>query len=172
MTPSPLAFGGRHPNPRNKRAAALIGVGHTACVRDGQRCRAGEQPNDSLGYGLEGFRNALKDANINRDEIDGLIAGPTTAYERMGELAGINPRWGNQADAVLAVSQAVMAIEAGYAEVVALIYGNDQRSVGRQYGGPAAIGGNSFLSYVYQSTLGFTSPGAPYAPTLPRYQHP
>ena len=25
MTPSPLAFGGRHPNPRNKRAAAVIG---------------------------------------------------------------------------------------------------------------------------------------------------
>jgi len=78
MTDSPLAFGGRHPNPRNKRAAAVIGVGHTDYVRDWQRCRAGERPNDSLGYGLEAFRNALKDANIDRDEIDGLIAGRTT----------------------------------------------------------------------------------------------
>ena len=135
-SPSP-AFGGRHPSPRNRRAAAVIGVGHTDWVRDWERCRAGEQPDDSLGYGLSAFRNALKDANISRDEIDGLIAGPTTAYERMGELAGINPRWGDQADAVLAVAQAVMAIEAGYAEVVALIYGNDQRSVCLLYTSPS-----------------------------------
>ena len=44
MTPSPLAFGGRHPNPRNKRAAAVIGVGHTDWVRDWQRCRAVTSP--------------------------------------------------------------------------------------------------------------------------------
>jgi acetyl-CoA acetyltransferase len=168
-SPSP-AFGGRHPSPRNRRAAAVIGVGHTDWVRDWERCRAGEQPDDSLGYGLSAFRNALKDANISRDEIDGLIAGPTTAYERMGELAGINPRWGDQADAVLAVAQAVMAIEAGYAEVVALIYGNDQRSVGTQYGGPEAMGGNAFLSYVYHSPWGFTSQGALYALTLQSYK--
>jgi acetyl-CoA acetyltransferase len=88
----------------------------------------------------------------------------------MGELAGINPRWGDQADAVLAVAQAVMAIEAGYAEVVALIYGNDQRSVGTQYGGPEAMGGNAFLSYVYHSPWGFTSQGALYALTLQSYK--
>jgi acetyl-CoA acetyltransferase len=75
------------------------------------------------------------------------------------------------ADAVLAVSQAVMAIEAGYAEVVALIYGNDQRSVGTQYGGPDAMGGGAFLSYVYHSPWGFTSQGALYALTLQSYKH-
>ncbi len=136
----------KHPNPRNKRAAAVVGIGHTDWVGDWARCRAGERPNDSYGYGVAALRNALADAKINRGEIDGLIAGPTTAYERMGELTGINPRWVGQADAVLAVAQPVMAIEAGYAEVVALVYGNDQRSVGTQYGGPEAMGGGAFLS--------------------------
>ena len=95
----------KHPNPRNKRAAAVVGIGHTDWVADWARCRAGERPNDSYGYGIAALRNALADAKINRDEIDGLIAGPTTAYERMGELTGINPRWGGQADAVLAVER-------------------------------------------------------------------
>ncbi|WP_421992622.1 thiolase family protein [Roseococcus sp.] len=161
----------KHPNPRNKRAAAVVGIGHTDWVGDWARCRAGERPTDSYGYAVGAFRNALKDANISRDEIDGLIAGPTTAYERLGELTGINPRWGDQADAVLAVAQAVMAIEAGYAEVIALVYGNDQRSVGTQYGGPEAMGGGAFLSYVYHSPWGLTSQGALYALTLQSYKH-
>lgn len=161
----------KHPNPRNRRAAAVVGVGHTDWVGDWARCRAGEQPTDSYGYGIRAFNNALKDAGISRDEVDGLIAGPTTAYERLGELTGINPRWGDQADAVLAVAQAVMAIEAGYAEVVALVYGNDQRSVGTQYGGPEAMGGGAFLSYVYHSPWGLTSQGALYALTLQSYKH-
>jgi len=165
------AYARQHPNPRNKRAAAVVGVGHTDWVGDWARCRAGEQPTDSYGYGIRAFNNALKDVGISRDEVDGLIAGPTTAYERLGELTGINPRWGDQADAVLAVAQAVMAIEAGYAEVVALVYGNDQRSVGTQYGGPEAMGGNAFLSYVYHSPWGLTSQGALYALTLQSYKH-
>ena len=67
MTPSPLAFGGRHPNPRNKRAAAVIGVGHTDWVRDWQRCRAGEQPNDTNGYGLEAFLTRWRSHQPQRD---------------------------------------------------------------------------------------------------------
>jgi acetyl-CoA acetyltransferase len=171
MTHAPSAHATRHANPRNRRAAAVVGVGHTDWVRDWTRCRNGERPNDSYGYALGAFRNALADAKINRDEVDGLIAGPTTAYERLGELAGVNPRWGGQADAVLAVAQAVMAIEAGYAEVVALVYGNDQRSVGTQYGGPEAMGGGAFLSYVYHAPWGYTSQGALYALTLQSYKH-
>jgi hypothetical protein len=157
MSESNTARSTRHPSPRNRRVAAVVGVGHTDWVEDWARCRRGERPNDSYGYGLSALRNALADAKVTRDEIDGLIVGPTTAYERVGELAGINPRWGGQADAVLAVAQAVMAIEAGYAEVVALVYGNDQRSVGTQYGGPEAMGGGAFLSYVYHAPWGLST---------------
>ena len=105
------------------------------------------------GWAHFGVLRALEDAGLSRDEVDGLIVAPPTAYERMGEILNIDPRWGGQADAVQAVFQAVMAIKSGMAEVVALVYGNDQRSAAVQYGGPEAMGGGSFLSYVYHLSL-------------------
>lgn len=151
------------------RVAAVVGVGHSDWVTDWTRVRAGERPDDCYGYAASAFRKALTDANMTRDRIDGLIVGPTTAYERMGEVLGLNVRWGDQADAVLSVVQACMAIETGMADVVALVYGNDQRSVGTQYGGPQAMGGDAFLSYVYHSPWGMTSQGALYALMFRRY---
>jgi acetyl-CoA acetyltransferase len=153
-----------------RRSAAVVGVGHSDWVGDWQRTRAGEKPTDSYGYGLEAFKRALADAGIGRDEIDGLIVGPTTAYERTAEILGINPRWGDQADAVLSVVQACQAIEAGLASVVALVYGNNQRTAGTQYGGPAAMGGQSYLSYVYHSPWGLTSQGGLYALMFQAYR--
>lgn len=156
---------------RLSRAAAIVGIGHTDWVGDWTRTRNNEKPTDSYGYGAIAFRNALDDAGIARNEIDGLIAGPTTAYERMSEVLGINPRWGDQADAVLSVLQAVTAVESGLAEVIALVYGNDQRSAQIQYGGPQAMGGDAFLSYVYHAPWGMTSQGALYALTFQAYKH-
>ena len=152
-----------------RRAAAVVGIGHTDWVGDWTRARAGEKPADSYGYGLRAFNGALADAGLKRGDIQGLIAGPTTAYERLGEVLGINPRWGDQADAVLSIVQACMAIETGLAEVVAVVYGNDQRTAGTQYGGPQAMGGDAFLSYVYHSPWGLTSQGALYALTFRAY---
>ncbi|MEI5995846.1 thiolase family protein [Paraburkholderia bengalensis] len=149
-----------------RRAAAVVGVGHSDWMGDWTRVRNGEKPTDNYGYGAIAFREALADAGIGKDEIDGLIAGPTTAYERMSEVLGIDPRWGDQADAVLSVAQAVTAIQAGLAETIALVYGNDQRSAQIQYGGPQAMGGDAFLSYVYHSPWGLTSQGALYALTF------
>ena len=169
---------GRDHRPRGERrvhmksrVAAVVGIGHTDWVGDWTRVRRGERPDDCYGYGATAFRHALADAGITRGEVDGLIAGPTTAYERLGEVVGINPRWGDQADAVLSVVQACMAIETGAAEVVALIYGNDQRSVGTQYGGPQAMGGDAFLSYIYHAPWGMTSQGALYAMTWRAWMH-
>ena len=154
------------PSKALRRAAAVVGVGHSDWVGDWKRVRGGEKPTDSYGYGAIAFRQALDDAGIGKDEIDGLIVGPTTAYERMSEVLGIDPRWGDQADAVLSVAQAVTAVQAGLAETIALVYGNDQRSARIQYGGPQAMGGDAFLSYVYHSPWGLTSQGALYALTF------
>lgn len=156
--------------PGMRRSAAIVGIGHTNWREDWHRVRAGEKPADSAGYAALAFRNALQDAKISRNKIDGLIVGPTTAYERMGEVLALDVRWGDQADAVLAVVQACMAIETGAAEVVALVYGNDQRSARTQYGGPQAMGGDAFLSYVYHSPWGMTSQGALYALMFQRYR--
>lgn len=151
------------------RVAAVLGVGHSDWVGDHRRVRAGEKPHDSYGYGAVAFCEALKDAGIDRSEIDGLIVGPTTAYERVGEVLGLNVRWGGQADAMLGIMEACMAIKAGLCEVVALVYGNDQRSAAVNYGGSNAQGGNAFLSYVYHAPWGFTSQGALYAMMFRRF---
>lgn len=155
---------------RSARAAAVIGIGHTDYPADWALARRGEKPTDSYGYGAQAFRAALDDAGLSKSDIDGLIVGPTTAYERMSEVLGLNPRWGDQADAVLSVAQAVMAIETGMAETIALVYGNDQRTAKIQYGGPQAMGGDLFLSYVYHAPWGMTSQGALYALTFQAYK--
>jgi acetyl-CoA acetyltransferase len=154
-----------------RRSAAIVGIGHTDWRQDWARVRAGETPHDAYGYGATAFKRALADSGIERSDIDGLIAGPTTAYERTGEILGLNVRWGGQADAVGAILQAVMAIETGLAEVVALVYGNNQRTAKVQYGGSQAMGGDSFLSYVYHAPWGMTSQGALYAMTQRRFAH-
>lgn len=157
-------------SPGLRRAAAVVGVGNSDWTGDWARVRKGEQPADSYGYGMTAFNRALADAGIDRDEIDGLIVGPTTAYERQAEILGIDPRWGDQADAVQSVIKACSAIQSGLASVVALVYGNDQRSSGIQYGGPAAMGGDAFLSYIYHAPWGLTSQGALYALTFQAYK--
>lgn len=151
--------------------ASVIGIGQTDWVGQHARVRAGERPNDSYGYGAEAFVSALADSGIDRGEIDGLIVGPTTAYERVGELLGLDVGWGGQADAMTAVMEACMAIHAGLASVVALVYGNDQRSAHVNYGGPDAQGGGAFMAYVYHAPWGFTSQGALYAMMARRYMH-
>lgn len=155
---------------RMRRAAAVIGVGHTDWPSDWERSRWSVKPADCYGYAVTALRAALDDAGIKKDDIDGLIVGPTTAYERMSEILGIDPRWGDQADAVLSVAQAVSAIECGLAETVALVYGNDQRTARVQYGGPQAVGGDAILAYVYHAPWGMTSQGALYALTFQAYK--
>jgi acetyl-CoA acetyltransferase len=153
------------------KVAAVVGVGHTDWRGDYRRVRAGEKPRDSVGYGALAFKAALQDAGLGVADIDGLIVGPTTAYERVGEVLGIDARWGGQADAMMGVIQACMAIKSGLAEVVALVYGNDQRSGGTAYGGDNAAGGANFLSYKYHAPWGLTSQGALYALMMRRYMH-
>ncbi len=151
------------------KVAGVVGVGHTDWREDYAAVREGKVKYDSIGLGALALVRALEDAGISRDEVDGLIVGPTTPYERMGEVLGIDARWGGQADAMLGVIQACMAIKSGMAEVVALVYGNNQRSGKVNYGGSNAAGGASFLSYVYHAPWGFTSQGALYAMMFRRY---
>jgi acetyl-CoA acetyltransferase len=151
--------------------AAVVGVGETAYAEDYVRVRNGKPRTDAYGYAAEALRHALADAGLRLGDVDGLIAGPSLASERLGEVLGIEPRWSDQGDAVNAVIKAVQAIHSGLADCVALVYGNDQRAVGTQYGGPEASGGERHLSYVYFAPWGLTSQGALYALMANRYMH-
>ena len=151
-----------------RNVASIVGIGHTDWAGDYSRVRAGEKPSDSYGYGAIALKRALDDAGLKVSDVDGLVVSHM-AYERAGELYGISPRWGSTAGAIDAVMQACMAIQSGLAEVVALVYGNDQRSAKVQYGGPGAMGGDMMLSYVYYAPWGMTSQGALYALMHQRY---
>lgn len=150
----------------------VVGIGHTDWLKDWATVRAGGRPTDAYGYAAEAFRRSLDDCGLARDDVDGLVTGwPVIQTERAGEVLGINPRWSLQADAVNAIQAAVMAIATGMAEVIALVYGNDQRSAGTQYGGTKAMGTEQFLAYDYHAPWGLTSQGALYALTHRRYMH-
>lgn len=148
---------------------AIVGVGETDYPRDYHRVRREGRRNDPHALATTALRRALADARLDRREVDGLIVGPTLAYERLAEILDVNPRWAGTGDAPGAVLQAATAIAAGFAEVVALVHGNAQNSLGTRYGGPDAAGGSAHLSYVYYAPWGLTSQGGLYALMTQRY---
>ena len=148
---------------------AVVGLGETDYPADYRRARAGERYSDAYGYAVTAFKRALAEAGLSREALDGLIVGPPLAYERTAEVLGLEPRWAGSGDAINAIFQAVLAIASGLAECVALVYGNDQRTAGTAYGGPRAMGGEDYLSYVYYAPWGMTSQGALYALMTRRY---
>lgn len=148
--------------------ACIVGVGNTDYRADFLVKPSDSSP-DSYGLAAEAFRRALADSGLDKGDIDGLVVGPTLAMERTGEVLGLNTRFTAQADAVNAVLQAMLAINAGLADCIALVYGNNQRSASTQYGGPSAMGGERFLAYIYYAPWGLTSQGALYAMMTNRY---
>ncbi|MCL8209262.1 MAG: thiolase family protein [Actinomycetia bacterium] len=134
---------------------AVVGVGTTAF---------GKLPeHDAYSLGAWALREALADAGLTRADVDGLIVNRVPDYQRFGELFGMNPRWvaqlptqGRMSGA--SIELAVAALEAGLCRTVALVYGNNGRSAGAQYGGlddTYGSGGGAFLK-----PYGMTSPGA------------
>jgi acetyl-CoA acetyltransferase len=144
----------------------VVGVG---CTDYGSDYRPPGAPVDSYSYGARAFARALADSGHARDDIDGLIVGPTLSAQRTGEILGLNHlTWGDQGDAMSAIAKAVQAIWSGMATTVALVYGNDQRSSRVIYGGQGADG-RRFLPYTYYAPWGLTSQGALYALMTQRY---
>ena len=155
---------------RLSNEVAVVGVGETDFANDYSRSRSGQAKTDRYLCAAVALKRALADAGLAKDDLDGLIVGPPLAYERTAEVLGIEPRWGGSGDAIGALLEGVLAITAGLASTVALVYGNDQRSVGTAYGGPRAMGGEAiFESYVYYAPWGMTSQGALYAMMTQRY---
>lgn len=115
---------------------------------------------------------AIEDAGIEKDEIDGMIVARLGSYVRMADMLGIRrPKWchlleGAGRMSAVAVQIAAAAIEAGHAETIVLIYGNNGRSAGAKYGGD----GGPSPTGVYDTAFGMTSPGAYVAMMYQRYR--
>lgn len=143
---------------------AVVGVGTT---------RYGKLPEyDAYDLGMWALKEALEDCGLGFGDIDGLIVNRIPDYQRLGEIAGIDPRYvtitpGQGRFSGICIQTAVAVIGAGMAEVVALVYGNNGRSAGDAYGGASdAYGsGGAGLWFPY----GMTSPGAFHALMMRRH---
>lgn len=100
----------------------------------------------------EALLAALADAGIPKDELDGLLTMPGTTspegarhYLALGELLGVNPRiaWSismGGATVGTLIAQAALAIDAGMASTVAVVFGDTARTGGSRFS--AASGGD------------------------------
>jgi acetyl-CoA acetyltransferase len=154
-------------------SVAVIGVA-TSDFGELHRRRDGHEDGHKSAYdlGAEVFAEALRDAGIERDEVDGLITARLPSYVRMADMLGLRrPSFtvgleGAGRTSAVALQIAAAAVESGLATTVALIYGNDGRSAGATYGGdegPSPTG-------VYDTAYGMTSPGAYVSLMYQRYK--
>ena len=149
---------------------AIVGVGNT---NFGAMYRDLDPERTSFELALDALARAIEDAGIDKKDIDGLLCVRVESYARMADVAGlhhlrlVNQLEGSGRMAGVALQYAVMAIVTGQAETVAIVYGNNGRSVGERYGGrfspdsPAA----------WDAMFGMTSPGAAVAHMWRRYMH-
>jgi len=144
---------------------AVIGVGTT---------RFGAVPGyTAQDLGLWALREALADACLPQEAIDGLIVTRIPDNAAFAEAAGLTPDYslvmpptGRMAG--IAIEAACLAIAAGRARRIALVYGNDSRSAGTVYGGASALPG-VYGDAPLWSAAGMTSPGALHALMFSRY---
>jgi acetyl-CoA acetyltransferase len=148
---------------------AIVGIGHSDF---GALYRHRDQYRDAFGLGAEALREAINDCGIEKSEIDAMICSRVD-YARMANVAGLRGlHFSHDLEASgrmsgVAVQEAVGLIRAGLATTVALIYGNNGRSVAQKYGGAGeSAGPTDSYNWIY----GMTSPGASVALMYKRYQ--
>lgn len=149
---------------------AIVGVGNTAF---GALYRDLDPERTSYELAADALKDAIDDAGIGKESIDGLICVRTESYQRMADVVGlqhlrlVNVLEGAGRMSGVALQYAVMAVVTGQAETVAVVYGNNGRSASARYGGtfspdsPAA----------YDAMYGMTSPGAAVGLMYRRYMH-
>ncbi len=151
---------------------AFAGVGNTVF---GDMYRDLDPQRTAYQLGVVAFKEALEDSGLTRDDIDGVLVSRVPDIARMCEILGIrNARFasvlpGGGRYSGLGVQYAAMAIYSGMADVVALIYGNNGRSVGARYGGEG--GGSDSNAGSFDVPYGMTSPGASIGHLFRRHQH-
>jgi acetyl-CoA acetyltransferase len=146
--------------------AAIVGVGTTA-----QGELPGRTAND---IAVEALRLALADAVLPKAAIDGLITcksfdGREGIDTQMGALAGLTPRYSATLDygtCNFSLHLAAMAIAAGLAETVAIMYGTNQRSARERFAAVADSAERELLA-----PHGFLNIAGPAALAFARRQH-
>jgi len=154
--------------------AAIVGIGNT---NFGAVYRDLDPERSAYDLGLEALKNALDDAGLSKDDVDGLIVVRIPGYGHFADMLGlpqlrlVNVLEGGGRMAGVALQYATMAVATGQAETVAVVYGNNGRSVGARYGGEGSRLPTPDDTSPYEAMYGFTSPGASAAMMWHRYRH-
>ena len=149
---------------------AVVGIGTTDF---GAMYRNLDPQRTTFDVGIEAFMEALEDSGLTKDDIDGVLVTGVPDYARVCDVLGIkkprfvNALFGGGRYAPLSIMYATMAINAGLADTIAVIYGTVGRSVHNRYGGE----GGTHPSGMNDAAYGMTSPGAAIAHMYRRYQH-
>jgi acetyl-CoA acetyltransferase len=149
---------------------AIVGIGNT---NFGAMYRDLDKERTSYELAADALKMAIDDSGIDKNDIDGLLCVRTPSYARMADVVGlhhlrlVNALEGSGRMAGVALQYAVMAIVTGQAETVAIVYGNNGRSVGERYGGNFSPDSPAAWDAMY----GMTSPGAAVAHMWRRYMH-
>ncbi|MBI4182795.1 MAG: thiolase family protein [Proteobacteria bacterium] len=154
------------PDKQLRGRIAVAGVGNTAFGK--------LYGNDPYDLGARALKEALADAGLSRDDIDGLLVSRIPDYQRFGEMMGLNPRFagitpGQGRMSGASIELAAMAIHCGMAKTVALVYGNNGRTAGDRYGGEGDRYGSGGAGPWFP--YGMTSPGAVHAIMFQRHAH-
>jgi acetyl-CoA acetyltransferase len=144
--------------------AAIVGVGTTA--QGELRGRGADE------IAVEAFQLALADAGIAKGAVDGLITGKSFGGfgidTEIGRLAGLNPRYSATLDygtCNFSLHLAAMAIQAGLASTVAIMYGTNQRTSGNRFATAAGSGAGTTEAH------GFFNIAGPAAMAFRRHAH-
>ncbi|MFC5952572.1 thiolase family protein [Pseudonocardia lutea] len=147
---------------------AIVGVGHT----DFAALYADRETQwDAYDLAATSLRNALSDAGLAKDDLDGLLTA-RVEYERLADVIGlrrpriVNSLVGSGRMSGVALLEAAALVATGQADTVACVYGNNGRSVKMKYGGE---GGGPTIGY--DTMYGLTSPGAYVGLMYQRYRH-
>jgi acetyl-CoA acetyltransferase len=162
-------------NPLQKcKGVAFVGVGDTDYGKLRREQDQLTEPRNAYSMGVSVARDAIRDANLTPEEIDGvLLVRDIPNYEEFCCKLGIKaPRLVNKLEGAgrqsgAAVQYAAMAIMTGIAETVLIVYSNNGRSVGDTYGGRGGPSNPFDLGRPH----GMTSPGAQVGMMFNRYAY-
>lgn len=150
---------------------AVAGVGdvdYGALYKD----RHPNPPRDAYALAAEAFKNALDDSGLKKEDIDGILCvRDVNNYEECCCRLGLKqPRLVNLIEGAgrmsgVSMQYAAMAIKSGMCHTVLVLYGNNGRSVGDNYGSNGS--GADRFGYMH----GMTSPGAQVSAMFNRYRH-